>query len=126
MKKLILILVLLSSLFLMGCNKDAQVNAFMKEFEKATSEISEKFDEGDIDGAKKVVDKEKPDLRAKWLAIRNIWSFQASDAIKKKMNEEPIDNMKMVVKSSNKAINKNPAEAAKIQAIVNELTDVIK
>lgn len=110
----------------MGCNKDAQVNAFMKEFEKATSEISEKFDEGDIDGAKKVVDKEKPDLRAKWLAIRNIWSFQASDAIKKKMNEEPIDNMKMVVKSSNKAINKNPAEAAKIQAIVNELTDVIK
>lgn len=126
MKKLILILVLLSSVFLTGCNKDTQINAFMKEFERTTTEISEKFDEGDIDGAKKILDNEKSDLRAKWLGINNIWSYQASDAIKKRMNEEPINNMKKVVKSSNKAINKYPTETPKIQAIVNDLTNLIK
>ena len=126
MKKLILILVLLSSVFLTGCNKDTQINAFMKEFERTTTEISEKFDEGDIDGAKKILDNEKSDLRAKWLGISNIWSYQASEAIKKRMNEEPINNMKKVVKSSNKAINKYPTETPKIQAIVNDLTNLIK
>lgn len=126
MKKLVLILVLVCSVFLTGCNKDAQVNAFMKEFQKATSEIAEKFDEGDIDGAKKFLDEEKPDLRTKWLAISTIWSFQASDGVKKKMDVEPKENMAALVKSANKAINKYPNEKAKIQAIVNDLTTLIK
>ena len=126
MKKIILILVLIGGLFLTGCNKDAQVNAFMKEFEKATADISEKFDDGDFEGARKILDKEKDDLRAKWLAIKTIWEFQASDTVKKKMNTEPIENMNNLVKSANEAIEKYPNETKRIQAIVNDLTNVIK
>lgn len=126
MKKLILILVLVGGIFLTGCNKDAQINTFMKDFERTTTSISEKFDEGDIDGAKKVLDEEKSGLRREWQYINGIWSFQASDQIKKRMEEEPIDNMKKVVKSANKAINKYPNENPKIQAILTELTNLIK
>lgn len=126
MKKLILFLVLIGSLFLTGCNKDAEVSAFMKDYEKMTSEISENFDKGDIDGAKKIFDTEKKDLKREWQKINNIWSFQASDGIKKRMNEEPMENMKSVVESANKAIEKYPTHAKKIQAIVNDLSTLLK
>jgi hypothetical protein len=126
MKKIILILVSISVLFLTGCNKDGQVNDFMKGFEKTTSEIAEKLNEDDIDGAKIILDEEKPDLRAKWLAISNIWSFQASDGIKKKMNTEPMENMSKMVEAANKAIDRYPYQKARIQAIVDDLTNVIK
>lgn len=126
MKKFILILVLFGGIFSTGCNKDAQVDKFMKDFERTTSAIAEKFDEGDIDGAKKILDEEKRDIRKEWLYINGIWSFQASEQVKKRMEEEPIDNMKKVVKSANKAINKYPNENPKIQAIITELTSLIK
>jgi hypothetical protein len=126
MRKIILILILFSVIFLTGCNKDAQVVDFMKDFEKTTTSISEKFDEGDIDAAKKILDEEKTNLRREWQYINGIWSFQASDQVKKRMEEEPVDNMKKVVKSANKAINKYPNENPKIQAILTELTGIIK
>ena len=74
MKNKILFLVLIGSLFLTGCNKDAEVSAFMKDYEKMTSEISENFDKGDIDGAKKIFDTEKKDLKRESQKINNIWS----------------------------------------------------
>ena len=126
MKKLILILVLISGIFLTGCNKDAQINTFMKDFARTTSEISEKFDEGKIDEAKKILDEEKKDLRNEWFYINSIWSFQASEQIKKRMSEEPKANMAELVKSANKAIDKYPNETPKIQAIVNDFNNIIK
>lgn len=126
MKKLILILVLISVIFLTGCNKDAQINTFMKDFARTTSEISEKFDQGDINGAKKILDEEKKDLRNEWFYINSIWSFQASEQIKKRMSEEPKENMAELVKSANKAIDKYPNETPKIQAIINDFNNIIK
>jgi PBP1b-binding outer membrane lipoprotein LpoB len=124
MKKLIVVLI--SCLFFTGCNKDAQVNAFVKEFDKATSEMVEKFDEGDVDGAKKVLDEEKPDLRAKWLSINNIAEYQVDEAIKKKAEIETKKSMAALVKSANQAINKYPNQKAKIQDIVDNLTYVVR
>lgn len=126
MKKFILILVLISSIFLTGCNKDAQINTFMKDFARTTAEISEKFDKGDIDGAKKTLDEEKGNLRKEWFYINSIWSFQASEQVKKRMSEEPKENMAELVISANKAIDKYPNETPKIQAILNDFSNIIK
>lgn len=126
MKKLSFILILLVIIIFTGCNRDSRATEFLKDFERVTTEISEKLDEGDINGARKFYDDEKVQLVRKWNYLRDSRQFQFSDAMKKKMNTEPVAEMTKVVKSANKAIEKYPAETQKIQGIVNDLSNLLK
>ena len=90
MKKITLFLVLLFCLGMTGCNKDADINVFVTEFESVTKEIVAKIDadpsEKGIDAAQKAFDARKASLTAKWVAIKDVMGFQVSADVKKKLD----------------------------------------
>src|SRR4051812_114213 len=93
MKKLILILLLIWPLSLTGCSKDAQVNAFMKEYASVTSQVAAKLDEGKTDEAREIFEAKKDSLKAKWDAARTGLPFQYGAETKKRMKTDPEENM---------------------------------
>jgi hypothetical protein len=91
MKKLTLFLVAIFALGLTGCNKDAEVDAFLTEFESTTAEIVKKIDENPsaagVDAAQKAFAEKKPALQEKFNAIKDARGFQVSEAKQKEMME---------------------------------------
>lgn len=91
MKKISLLLVVISALFLSGCSKDADINAFITEFESVTKEITSKIDaspnEAGVDAAQKAFDAKKASLKDKWNAIKDAVGFQVSADVKKKLED---------------------------------------
>lgn len=126
MKKLTLILILTCSLILTGCNKDAQVSAFMKEYDSVIDEVSEKLTENGFEEARKVFDDRKVVLRDKWQAISTARSFQVSEQSQKKMNVEPEKHIEKLVEAANKAIKKNPADEAAIKDLVTDIANTVR
>jgi hypothetical protein len=98
----------------------------MSDFESVTTEIAEKLNEGKIDEARKIFDQEKKPLKEKWFVIRGVWSFQVSDGVKMKMKSDPEENMNKVVTAANNAIEKYPSQATKVQAIIKDLSNLLK
>lgn len=126
MKKLTVFLVMIFCLSLSGCSKDAEVNAFLTEFQSLTTEMATKLDSGGADEARKVFDAKKDGLKTKWEAIKNAREMQVSEETKKKMQTDMTDGMKKFTDAASKAIMKNPADATKIQAILTDLQGIIK
>lgn len=126
MKKLTLILLLIWSLSLTGCSKDAQANAFMKEYAAVVAEVTAKLEEGKPDEARQIFESKKSALNAKWDAVKTSQSFQLSAETKKRINSEPEKNMAELTEAANKAIKKNPNSEAKIQALVLEFANVFR
>lgn len=91
MKKLTIILLAVFALGLTGCNKDAEVDAFLTEFESTTADIAKKIDENPtaagVDEAQKAFEAKKPALTEKFDAIKNARSFQVSKEKQKEMME---------------------------------------
>ncbi len=91
MKKLTIILVAVFAFGLTACNKDADVDAFLTEFETTTSEMAKKIDENPtaagVDEAQKTFTAKKPALQEKFGAFKNAKGFQVSEAKQKEMVE---------------------------------------
>jgi len=91
MRKITLFLVVLFCLGLTGCSKDADINAFITEFESVTKEIVSKIDadpsEKGIDDAQKTFDGKKASLTAKFVVIKDVMGFQVSTDVKKKLED---------------------------------------
>lgn len=126
MKKLLTILLLLSSICLTACSKDAQANSFMKEYAAVTRQVAAKLEAGNTDEARELFDEKKPVLKAKWDRIRTGLPFQFSAETKKRMKSEPEEEMTALAESAKKAIEKNPQDEAKIQALVLDLANVFR
>jgi Tfp pilus assembly protein PilP len=126
MKKLALILILISCLSLTGCGRDAEANAFMKEYAAVTADVAAKLEDGKIDEAREAFDSKKASLDAKWDAVKQALPFQLTAETKKRMNTEPEKNMTDLAEAGNKAIKKNPNSEAKVQALVLELANVFR
>ncbi|HEV7642311.1 MAG TPA: hypothetical protein VGO50_00090 [Pyrinomonadaceae bacterium] len=98
MKKIALFVLLACCFCLAGCSKDAEVNAFITEFESTTNEIAQKVDANPsaagLDEAQKAFDAKQPGLKAKWEAIKNVPKFQVSTETQKKLDESVMKNMK--------------------------------
>jgi hypothetical protein len=90
----------------MGCSKDAEINAFISEFETTTKEMIAKIDsnpsEAGIDEAQKGFDARKAELKKKWDGIKDAVGFQVSAETKKKLEESVDKNMKALVDVSTK------------------------
>jgi predicted peroxiredoxin len=101
MKKITLFLMVLLCLSLAGCSKDAEINAFITEFDAATKEIVAKIDANPsaagIDDAQKAFDGKKASLKAKWDGIKGAVGMQVSAETKKKLEESVTNNMKALM-----------------------------
>jgi hypothetical protein len=98
MKKTALFVLLVCCFCLAGCSKDAEVNAFITEFESTANEIAQKVDANPsstgLDDAQKAFDAKQPGLKTKWEAIKNVPKFQVSAEVQKKLDESVMKNMK--------------------------------
>ena len=128
MKKIALFLLMISCLTLIGCSKDAEINAFLTEWEAVTNEMSQKLETGNIDEARKAFDAKKESLKSKWNDIKGARGFQVSQDTKTKMEESMKKNMSTltsaVMKGSMKATDKSDGE--KMKALMTEYTDIFK
>jgi len=83
---------------LTGCNKDAEVNAFITENRAVIDEIVKKVDanpsEAGVDEAQKAFDAKKAALKEKWDAIKTARGAQVSADVQKKMETEVPADMK--------------------------------
>lgn len=106
MKKTTLFLMVLLCLGLAGCSKDAEINAFITEFDAVTKDIVSKIDANPsaagIDDAQKSFDSKKASLKAKWDAIKGAVGFQVSADAKKKLEDSVANNMKSIMDVSTK------------------------
>jgi hypothetical protein len=127
MKKISLFLILAFCLSLAGCSKDAEVNAFITEFDSATKEIVSKIDanpsSAGIDDAQKALDGKKASLKTKWEAIKSARGFQVGADTKKKLEDSVSNNMKALMDVSTKNMAKLAMDkdaAAKFQKLLTD------
>ncbi len=89
MKKLTFLFLAVLCLGLSACNKDAEIDAFLVEFESTTDEVVKKIDDNPtaagVDDAQKAFSAKKPALQEKFDAIKNARGFQVSEAKQKEM-----------------------------------------
>lgn len=89
MKKLTFLFIAVLCLGLSACNKDAEIDAFLVEFESTTDEVVKKIDDNPtaagVDDAQKAFSAKKPALQEKFDAIKNARGFQVSEAKQKEM-----------------------------------------
>ena len=106
MNKLSLLLIAALCVSLAGCSKDAEVNAFITEFDATTKEIVAKIDANPsaagMDEAQKAFDAKKASLKTKWDAIKTARGIQVSAETKKKLEDSVAENMKALTDVSSK------------------------
>ena len=106
MKKVTLFLVVVFCLGLTGCSKDAEINAFITEFDSTTKDLISKIDAdpsaAGIDAAQKSYDGKKAALKTKWDAIKGAMGFQVSADVKKKLEDTVKSNMQSLMDVSSK------------------------
>lgn len=127
MKNLTLLCIFAFCLALTGCSKDAEINAFITEFDAATQEIVSKIDANPtaagMDDAQKAFDGKKASLKAKWDGIKGAVGFQVSADTKKKLEDSVGKNMKALMDVSTKNMMKLATDkeaSAKFQALLKD------
>jgi len=127
MKKITSLLIAVFCLSLAGCSKDADINAFITEFDSATSEIVSKIDANPtaagIDEAQKAFDGKKASLKAKWDGIKGAVGFQVGADTKKKLEESVSKNMKALTDVSIKNAMKMASDKEAVTKFKALLTD---
>lgn len=122
MRKIAVFLLLTVSLALVGCSKEAEVEAFMTEMNGVTNEMIQKIDVGDIDGAQKAFDAKKADIKAKWDGLKTARGFQVSEATRKKLE----DSLKKNGSDLTSAMTRNAMKFATDKSKVDKLQNLIK
>jgi hypothetical protein len=127
MKKITSLLIAVFCLSLAGCSKDADINAFITEFDAATSEIVSKIDANPtaagIDEAQKAFDGKKASLKAKWDGIKGAVGFQVGADTKKKLEDSVSKNMKALTDVSIKNAMKMASDKEAVTKFKALLTD---
>lgn len=121
-----LFLLLIGCLVLTSCNKDAAINAFIKDYDSVINDVIKKLDESDVDEAVKIFESKKQSLRDKWESIKYAKSFQISDAVKKKMETVPVESMNKLGEAAEKAMRKYPDNQTKIKKLVTDISNIIR
>lgn len=127
MKRITLFFVVLFCLGLTGCSKDAEINAFITEFDAATKEIVAKIEanptSAGIDDAQKAFDGKKAGLKAKFDGLKGARGFQVSADTKKKLEESMTNNGKALLEVSMKNAMKLAMDKDASTKFKNLLTD---
>ena len=129
MKKLTVFLLAIFAVNLVGCSKDAQINAFLVEWETAVNDMSAKIEAGDVDGARTVFDAKKDYLKKEVEEIRTAGDSRISEETKKKMEEGAKKNMSTLLNATMKGTMKmggDKAKSDKLQALMKEYGEIFK
>lgn len=125
MKKFAPFLILI--LLILGCSKDAEIDAFITEFDAATKDIVAKIDANPtaagVAEAQKSFDGKKASLKAKWDGIKDAVGMQVSADTKKKLEDSVSNNMKSLMDVSMKHAMKMAMDkdaSAKFQALMKD------
>jgi uncharacterized lipoprotein YehR (DUF1307 family) len=91
MKRIILVFVAALGVFLVGCGKDAQINAFIAELDSTGKELIAKIDANmsaaGFEDAQKLFDSKKAGLKAKWDPIKGLRDYQVSYPTRARLKE---------------------------------------
>jgi hypothetical protein len=133
MKKLTVFLIAVFCLGLTGCSKDAEVQAFITEFDATTKEMVEKIDANPsaagVDEAQKAFDAKKPSLKAKFDAFKNAREAQVSAETQKKLVDSSLNNGKMLSDVVQKHMSKLATDRAameKYQKLIKDYAETFK
>jgi hypothetical protein len=127
MKKITIFLVLAMCFAMIGCSKDAEINAFLTEWEGVTNDMVKKIDEGDVDGAKTVFDAKKDSLKAKVASIKDARGFQVSEATKKNFEDAVTKNTSTLTGAMTRNAMKlatDKTKMDKLQALMKEYGEI--
>lgn len=96
----ILFLVILAFAGCGGTNKDAEVNAFVADMDKLAGQIVTKVSAeptaSGIDEARKVPDKQKSDLKARYDKLKELRGYEPSEAVMKKFTDSVAKNIETI------------------------------
>ena len=131
MKRIALFFVITAMLGLTGCNKDAQIEAFITELNSVTQDVVAKIDanptSAGVDEAQKAFDARKSTLRAKWDAIKDAVGFQVSKAVKDKLESSVKENIKALTDVSMRNVTSLAADknaATKFQRLMMDFSSM--
>src|ERR1044072_4038275 len=109
-KKSVSLLLILSVMALVGCKKDAEINAVLADFESFTKDLVKKVDANPtaagVDDAQKFLDSKKAEMKEKWDSIKVARGFQVSKETQQKMEESLKNNFMSVMGLQSKYIGK--------------------
>ncbi len=133
MRKVTLFLVIVFCLGMTGCSKDAEVQAFIDEFDATTKEMVSKIEADPsskgIDEAQKAFDAKKASLKAKFDAFKDARSAQVSADMQKKLVDSSNANGKALgdVRTKNMSkIQADPEAVPKFQKLIKDYADAFK
>jgi Skp family chaperone for outer membrane proteins len=128
MKKRIPALVLVMSLALAGCNKDAEVNTILGTIDSFTTELVRCVETSPnpntgVDDAQKYFDSRKADLAARMETLKGLRAYQVSDETKGRVASSLVDDASKVGDLQIKYVNQSmsdPAFKAKLDKLVKD------
>lgn len=127
MKILMIVTLAIVSFLLTGCSKDAEVNAFISEFDAATTEIVQKIESNPssagVDAAISAFNARKPQLKSKWDEIKGAVGIQVTAETKKRLETSVANNMKALTEVSIKNAVKMSADreaSAKFRGLMED------
>ena len=131
MKTFAMLVVVAFCLGLTACSKDADINAFITEFDSTTKELISKIDANPtaagIDDAQKAFDGKKASLKAKWDAIKDAVGFQVSADTKKKLEDtvkKNMDDLQKVATKHEETIASDPQVTQKFTKLITDFTSM--
>ena len=128
MKKRIPALVLVMSLALAGCNKDAEVNTILVTIDSFTTELVRCIETAPnpntgVDEAQKYFDSRKADLAARMETLKGLRAYQVSDETKRRVASSLVDDASKVGNLQIEYVNQSmsdPAFKAKLDKLVKD------
>ncbi len=133
-KKLVtLLLLIVAAIYVVGCNKDAEINSVMADIHAVTDEVVSKVnaspDVAGVEDAQKYFDSKKADLKSKWDGIKGARGFQVSEETKKKLKESYLNDFSAIKGLEIKHIGKtiqDPIFKSKLEKLVKDWEDALR
>ena len=131
MKKITLFLLAVFCLGMIGCSKDAEVEAFIKDFDAVSKEMVAKIDGNPtgagIDDAQKAFDAKKVALKEKFGTFKNAREMQVSKETLTKLTDSITNNGKAITDAFSKhATEYEAGDPEKFTKLMKDYTDTFQ
>lgn len=133
MKKITVFLLAVFCMGMIGCSKDAEIEAFIKDFDAVSKEMATKIDSNPtaagIDDAQKAFDGKKAALKEKFATFKNARGMQVSEATLKKLTDSITNNGKAISEAFGKHAMDyadEPEAGPKFQKLMKDYVDTFQ